>query len=96
MYYNPPETIKTDDYSIFVEYEFNRDFYKLNGLRESMERYGFDDGCSLHCRRRDDGKLQIVQGHHRFAVAKELGLPVAAIISQNETPIEELELQNRH
>lgn len=86
-----PKTIVTNDYDRFEPFEFNRDVRKTKQIRQSMEEFGFDEGSALNCREKINGKLQIIQGHHRFEVAKGLGIPVTAIISESDVPVWALE-----
>jgi len=89
-----PKTIITDQYELFDIWEFNRDVKKKRQITESMKAHGFDEGCPLNCRPNGNGKYKIVQGHHRFEVAKSLGIPVVAVISKSTTPVFSLELGN--
>ncbi|MBU2685879.1 MAG: ParB N-terminal domain-containing protein [Gammaproteobacteria bacterium] len=86
-----PKTIITNDYDMFEPFEFNRDVRKTRQICESMKTFGFDEGSVINCRAKANGKLQIIQGHHRFEVAKGLGVPVAAVIAESEVPVWALE-----
>ena len=67
---------QSSDHSMFVPYPTNRNLRANQRLRESMIEHDFDPGYPLRCLRRDDGKLKITSGHHRFAIAIALGKPV--------------------
>jgi len=81
---------ETTDYSKFECYRENRDAKKIFGLVESMKKHGFISGYPLHVVEKD-GKLQIKGGHHRFAAAKHLGIPVKYSISNDTASVHELE-----
>lgn len=56
-----------------------------------MITHGFDPGYPLRCLRRHDGKLEITSGHHRFAIAVELGIPVWYVVCLNDISLFEAE-----
>jgi len=68
--------LETNNYSRFVISPFNRDVRKTKALEESMLKYGWLPAYPLHVRRREDGKLEIISGHHRFTVAQKLGMTI--------------------
>jgi len=86
-----PKLHATSDYSLFVFMRSNRpvdtNCRKYRALVESMKQYGFDPGHPIKVRRNECGKLEVVEGQHRFTAAKELGLVVYYIITTNEIPI---------
>lgn len=86
-----PKLRATKDYSMFQDYEFNRDIEKTKKLRESMTKYGFIPALPCYVIRNGNGKLKIKSGHHRAAIAKELGLPIYFIICEDSASIYELE-----
>jgi hypothetical protein len=63
---------------------------RLKYLRASMKRHGWIDAYPMHVIR-ENGKLVVKGGHHRFVVAKELGIPVKYAICNDEATIHELE-----
>lgn len=70
---------QTRNYTQFVHDSTNRpiterDATKLKLLRASMQKYGFLPFPIIV--RRSGERLRILDGQHRFAIAKELGLPV--------------------
>jgi hypothetical protein len=96
---NGPKTLWTDEYHRFKQFEFNRDITRLTKLINCMKKYGYDEGCPIHCRQEPrpdwDGKdLIIIQGHHRFEASMLLGIPLCYLISKSTTPVYELELAN--
>ena len=44
-----------------------------------MRKYGWLPAYPLHGRRREDGRLEIISGHHRLCVAKKLGITIKYI-----------------
>lgn len=82
----------TSDYSKFLRSAFNREVKKTEYLRQSMKKNGYIQAYPLHVEKRDDGKLVIIGGHHRFEVAKELQIPVWYVIVEGiDVTIHELE-----
>lgn len=81
----------TDEYDRFELHELNRDQHKDAKLKESMRKNGFPDSCAIHVRKNGGNKFKIIRGHHRFATAKELGLPVKYIIDRDDLDIYDLE-----
>ena len=57
-----------------------------------MKTHGFIPAYPLHVVRNGDGKLKIKAGHHRFDVAKKLGLAVWYVICDDSAGIHELEV----
>src|SRR5574343_1880907 len=90
-----PKLRATRDYSMFENYELNRDIEKVKRLRESMKRYGFIPALPCYVIRNGNGKLRIKSGHHRAAVAQELGLPIYFVIADDSASIYELESSTR-
>lgn len=91
-----PRLMHTKDYSMFEVHEYNRDIGKTKVLEQSMREHGFDPGFPIRCTNGGGGKkLKINQGHHRFHVARKLGLPVWFVISNNDLSIFEVERGNR-
>lgn len=80
-----PELKKTSNYGQFVHNQFNRnvDPAKVQRLVESMKIYGYLAHYPMHCIRREDGKLEIKAGHHRFTAAQHLGIPVWYIVAED-------------
>lgn len=85
----------TKNYDLFVMTPFNRDLRILDTLVESMTKYGFDPGIPLRVVLDALGRLVITMGHHRFTVAKMLGLEVYYVISPNDIDIFWLERNSR-
>lgn len=81
----------TTNYEMFVQSEFNRDLRGLDKLRKSMQKHGFIPAYPLHCVKGAGGKLVIKAGHHRYEVAKSLGIEIYYIISEDMAAIPELE-----
>jgi hypothetical protein len=86
----------TMDYDKFVVNEFNRDLKIENSkLDASMKEHGFFIHEPVAVDVLPSGKLLILRGHHRFAVAKANFTPVAYVISNHgHLPLHELEMGN--
>ena len=74
------QTVKqTSKYSIFSMADRNRtvclDSTKRRRLVESMQQYGFIPAYPIYVYRRD-GRMEVQDGQHRLAAARQLGLPV--------------------
>lgn len=70
----------TNNYGLFVISDFNRDVKKTRYLEASMTKYDYIGAFPLFVVKREDGKLVIKEGHHRFVVARSLKLDVAYTI----------------
>jgi hypothetical protein len=68
--------LETNNYSKFELSPFNREIGKLDNLITSMKKFGFLSGCPITVRRKSNGKLMIILGHHRFYAAQSLGIPI--------------------
>jgi len=86
-----PKLSFTKDLSIFEMHELNRDISDHPALEESMRLHGFMPSSPMHCVRNGRGKLKIIRGHHRFKIAKTLGIGVWYVVDQSVTDIFELE-----
>ena len=86
-----PKLLSTRDYDKFELHIQNRDVTRVDELRKSMQRYGFLPQYPLHCVP-NGTKFKIKAGHHRFSVARELGLPVYYVLAEDgDIGIHELE-----
>jgi hypothetical protein len=83
--------LHTSNYAMFVVGSFNRDVRKTGRLMQSMKLHGFIPAYPIHCKVRDDGRLEIKAGHHRFEVAKTLGIHVYYVVTDDAATIPELE-----
>jgi hypothetical protein len=52
-----------------------------------MESYGWVKAYPMHVARNTNGRLIIVDGQHRFEIAKELGLPVWFVETENHVDV---------
>jgi len=68
--------LESNNYQKFVISLFSRNVIKTQGLEESMLKFGFLDVFPVMVRRLDDGRLEILEGHHRFEVACRLGISI--------------------
>lgn len=80
----------TTNYEMFQLLDFNRDVTKTRKLELSMKKHGYINAYPLHVVK-ENGKLKIKGGHHRFSVAVKLGLPVAYVVCSDNASIHELE-----
>ena len=81
----------TKDYSKFKLCQFNRSVEKKKFLRESMKKHGFISAYPIHCNEDESNQLHIKAGHHRFEVAKELGIAIFYVVTEDAATIHELE-----
>lgn len=86
-----PKLQVTKDYSLFELHDFNRPFHKDRSLENSMGEHGFMPSSPLQVIKNSNGKLKIIKGHHRFEIAKKLGLNIWYIIDNSNTDIFDLE-----
>jgi len=75
-----PRLMRTNRYELFEENLLNREISRTKLLEKSMREHGFDPGFPLRCVKQD-GNLVITHGHHRFHVARKLGIWVWYIVS---------------
>jgi hypothetical protein len=88
----PTALRSTRNYDLFELHNFNREVKRTEFLEQSMRRYGWIDAYPMHVSRNGSRKkLKIKGGHHRFVVAKKLGIPVKYVICKDEVSIYELE-----
>lgn len=85
----------TTDYDLFESHSYNRELRDLSLLKSSMIEHGFRPSSAIHVVRNGNNKLKIKRGHHRFAAAKELGLPVWYIVDDDTMSIYEWEFDSR-
>jgi len=82
---------ETSNYEKFELLDFNRDVGKTKKLEISMKNYGFRACEPLDVTLNGGGKLKIRQGHHRFFVARKLGIPIKYVVSNDDISIFEIE-----
>lgn len=86
----------TNNYELFEMHTFNREVRATSALERSMLTYGFIGAYPLHVVKNGNGKLKIVSGHHRYTVARKLGIPVKYVVCEESGPaIVELENATR-
>src|SRR3990167_4806643 len=85
-----PKLTVTKDYSIFEMHEFNRNIHKTKKLEASLKRHGWLSRYPAACVQGKNGKVKIEDGHHRFDLAKRLGIAVWYVIASagDTTPAE--------
>ena len=86
--------LKTTDYSMFnIRKGFNRlvniGTKTRRDLKRSMEEHGFIPAYPIFCMKRE-GKLWIVDGQHRHALAQILKIPLYYIICNAEVNVAEI------
>jgi len=81
----------TKKYHLFKLFEFNRRVEIISKLKKSMRKHGWIDAYPMHVVRSIDGKLEIKGGHHRFEVARTLGIAVKYVICEDDASVYELE-----
>lgn len=71
-----PKLQSTKNASLFVYNDEQRPIHQqhVNFLASSMSRHGFLPSKAIQCYRRKDGKLIVIDGHHRLEAAKTLGI----------------------
>lgn len=76
-------------YHEFVHNEEQRPIIQrhVNALIESMKLYGFLPSKPIQCYKRKDGKLVVVDGHHRLAAAMRLNLDVHIVIEDESAQL---------
>ena len=83
----------TKNYAKFEPLPQNRTVNKKRAerLRASMIKHGFINAYPIHCVvNNGNGKLKIKDGHYRFEVAQELGLPLSYVVCKDEASLQEL------
>lgn len=78
-------------YDRFEVTSFNRDVKEVRRLKVLMKREGWANAYPMDVRKKENGKLLIVSGHHRFVAAQELGIPVKYVIDNHTMSIHEME-----
>lgn len=91
---NTPRLLRTKNYDLFLPHPYNRDIAATDHLEKSMLEHGFDGGLPIRCVK-DGDKLRITHGHHRFHVARKLGIYLWYIIAPNDIPLFDSEASNR-
>lgn len=86
--------LETNNYHKFALAPFNRELGNIKRLEASMRQCGFWDDKPILVKR-ENGKLLIVEGQHRFEVARRLGLPVKYLETKREVNIPEDERSKR-
>lgn len=85
------DVFSTKDYDAFEMHPFNRPIHENDTVEKSMRRVGFMPSKPLQCVKSGKGKLKIICGHHRFSIAKKLGIPVCFVIDDSNVDMYELE-----
>lgn len=84
----------TKDYSSFAFSIENRDVNlkksKAKKLRKSLKDHGWIPSFPMTVYKNGDNKLKILDGQHRFSIARELGIPVKYVEVDQEIDIAQL------
>jgi hypothetical protein len=72
------------DYDIFDLHKINRQVGNVRALRQSMQDFGWLDAYPMFTVRNGGEKLLIKDGHHRFTVAMDLGIPAKYVICDDD------------
>lgn len=89
-----PCLLRSHDYSMFELHEWNRNLHDTELLEKSMSKHGFMPSSAIQCVATPDGKLKIIRGHNRFAVAQRLNLPIWYIVDDSNIDLFDLEGDN--
>ena len=88
----------TTDYSQFRIAKENRDIDlskpESKWLRQSIKKYGWLSSFPIMCRKNGSG-LVIIDGQHRFTIAKELGVPVKYVIDETNIDVSDVNRAQR-
>lgn len=83
--------LESNNYDNFELCTFNRDLRKIVRLKKTMGKHGWIDAYPCHVIQNGSGKFKIKAGHHRFEVAKQLGIPIKFVVCNDTATIHELE-----
>lgn len=90
---------RSTDYKRFAYLTGNRpvdlNHSEARDLLDSMCEYGFLPAFPIMVRVNGSGKNEIVDGQHRFAIAKELGLPVYYVVDNSDVDISKINKAQR-
>lgn len=75
---------------LFEIMAFNRDVKTTVALEASMKKHGWIDAFPMLVRQNGNGKLLIMDGHHRFEVAQRLGIPFKYVICNVPITMQEI------
>lgn len=79
------------DFKLSIE---NRDINlkknKARKLRDSLKKHGWIPSFPMTCYKNGSSKLTILDGQHRFSIARELGMPVKYVLVDQEFDISEI------
>jgi len=83
--------LQSKNYEMFELCEFNRDVKKTAKLELSMLKHGWLGPYPMHVMQISQNRYAIKGGHHRFQVARYLGIPVKYVVSNDTLDIHEAE-----
>ena len=79
------------EYQKFDLLEFNRDVNKIKSLKASLEKHGWISAYPMNVKENGYGRYKIKDGHHRFEIAKMLGIPVKFVVCNDDSTVYELD-----
>lgn len=81
-----PRILESNNYSKFVQSDFNREVTSTWRLEQSLLKYGWWDEEPMPVVRLEEGKLRIEDGHRRFYAARKHGIPVKYVEISRDRP----------
>ena len=85
------KVMQSKDYGMFRVSEFQRDIRKTKALEDSMRKHGWIDSKPMDVMRNGGRQFIIRDGHHRFEVARRLGIPVKFVVDDSKITMAEIE-----
>ncbi len=85
----------TANYGQFELHTVNRNVERTKYLERSMRTHGWIDAYPMYVIRNGNNKFDIIDGHHRFEVAKSLKLPVKFVVCRQGPNIHETQRSTR-
>lgn len=70
-----PTILSTNNFSLFSPHEYQQPMSQkhVEALAANMRVHGFSPSSAVRCWKDDDGKLHLIDGHHRVKGAEEAG-----------------------
>lgn len=79
--------LETNNYGLFVTNALNRKLKRIKSKEEALRKFGWLESKPLVCRRQEDGRLLVLDGHTRLEAAKRIGCFVRYIEDRSEAQI---------
>jgi hypothetical protein len=89
------QIVSTKEYKKFTVDDSNRGITtkNLKKLRQSMTTFGWLEAYPMHVVSRA-GRMVVIDGQHRFAIAQELGIPVLYVVCKDYEDLHIAEINN--